>query len=127
MVGIAWILFICGKAYEWKNNSNEQSVKIMARVMVFFHKIHEMVLFYLLLSSLIEYKNLDLDTYMHRVSMIISFVVLAYYLIYQLKVFYDMVGYPKAKIHTESYVWYLKNYGYFVAYYRFEEYSVILS
>jgi hypothetical protein len=38
-----------------------------------------------------------------------------------------MAGYPQAKIHTESYVWYLKNYGYFVAYYRFEEYSVILS
>jgi hypothetical protein len=99
----------------------------MARVMVLFHKIHEMALFYLLLSSLIEYQNLDLNSYMHRISMIVSFVVLAYYLIYELKVFYDMAGYPKAIIHTESYVDYLKNYGYFVAYYRFEEYSVILS
>lgn len=72
----------------------------MSRVMVLFHKIHEMVLFYLLLSSLIEYRNLDINTYMHRISMIASFVVLAYYLVYELKVFYDMVGYPKAKIHT---------------------------
>jgi hypothetical protein len=82
LIVVAWILFVCAKAYEWKNNSNEQSVKVLARVMAFFHKIHEMVLFYLLLSSLVEYKNLDLNTYMHRVSMIVSFAVLAYYLIY---------------------------------------------
>ena len=38
-----------------------------------------------------------------------------------------MIGYPAVKINTKKYVEYVKNYGYFIAYYRFEEYNVILS
>lgn len=79
-----------------------------------------MSLFYFLLSALIEYKNFDSSNQLHTVSMIISAIVLVYYLIYELKIFYDMINYPKATIGSKMYLYYVKKYAFFIAYYRFE-------
>lgn len=100
--------------------------KVNGRIMALFHKIHEMSLFYLLLSTVIGFKNYDSSIYLHKVSVAVSCIVLGYYLVYELKIFYDMIPYPQAKINTSEYLQFLRKYSFFIAYYRFEEYNVII-
>jgi hypothetical protein len=100
LLGSAWIIFVVGWIYEKKINAGKTVVKINTRIMAIFHKIHEISLFYLILGALIEFKNFDIENKLHRISMIVSAIVLLYFMIYELKIFYDMIDYPKAKLDT---------------------------
>ncbi len=72
-----------------------------------------------------EYQNFTASA-MHIVSLIFSFIFLFYFLGYELKIYYDMIEYPRIKIRTPAYEMFVKRYAYFLAYYRFEEYNVII-
>lgn len=115
---------VAGWIYEKKWSSGKTVIKINTRIMAIFHKIHEISLFYLVLGALIEFKNFDVNNKLHRISMVISAIVLVYFLIYELKIFYDMIDYPKAKLDTVLYKDFVKKYSFFIAYCRFEEYNV---
>lgn len=120
MIALSWILCLIVLVYKKKCQPKAVTLwKLKARVMAFFHKVHEISFFYLVLSGLIEYKNLDTSNYLHTFSMVVASVFLFYYLTYELKVFYDFIDYPRAKIGTREYQTFVQNYGIYIAYYRF--------
>lgn len=58
--------------------------------------------------------------------MAVASFFLCYYLVYELKIFYDLIDYPRVKVGTREYHKFVQNYGIYLAYYRFEEYNVII-
>lgn len=120
MIGLSWLLCLVVLVYKKKCKPKASTLwKFKARVMAFFHKVHEVSFFYLVLSGLIEYRNLDTSNYLHTLSMVFASFFLFYYLVYELKVFYDLINYPNAKIGTREYQKFVQNYGIYLAYYRF--------
>lgn len=125
MIGVSWLLVLLVWVYKKKCQPKSITLfKIKARVMAFFHKVHEVSFFYLILAGLMEYRNFDTNNSLHYISIIVASIFLLYYLVYELKIFYDLLSYPRVKIGTREYHQFVQNYGIFLAYYRFEEYNV---
>ena len=53
LIGIVWALLCSGWIYEKVKGKNDKTSKYITRIMAVFHKVHEISLFYLLLSALI--------------------------------------------------------------------------
>ncbi len=83
MIVLAWVFYLIGRIYErYCTPKSITLCKLKARIMAFFHKIHEISFFYLVLSALIEYKNLDTSNYLHTMSIVVASIFLVYYLVY---------------------------------------------
>jgi len=83
LIGLSWLLCLVVLVYKKKCKPKASTLwKFKARVMTFFHKVHEVSFFYLVLSGLIEYRNLDTSNYLHTLSMVFASFFLFYYLVY---------------------------------------------
>ena len=117
LIVLCWILLLIGR-YCIKHKIKK--AKILGKFFSFAHKIHEISIFYITISTLLEWIYFDAGSFERWLSLGICICCNVYFLMYQLYIYYDMINYPKAKIGNVSYDEYVLKYGSILKNIRFE-------
>jgi len=89
------------------------------------HKTHEIAILYIMLSTIMEWLYFS-SSAERWLSLIICILVNAYFLMYELYIYYDLMKYPAAVIGNEKYDYYAIRYGCYLKNIRYEEYDVTI-
>lgn len=87
-------------------------------------KVHEITIFYISLSTLLEWIYFDAASVQRWISFGLCLLFNVYFLCYELYIYYDMINYPAAVIGNEKYEYYSQRYGSLLKNIRFQEYDV---
>ena len=91
------------------------------------HRIHEVTLFYIWTSALLEWLTFNQHSQYKEVSLALSIVGALYFLIYEIYVFYRLIPYPFAEVASKKYAYYVEKYSFFLRDLRFEEYRSLVA
>lgn len=89
-----------------------------------FHKVHEVSIMYIMLSTILQWFYFDTNSLERWLSLAFCIIVNVYFLIYELYIYYDMIKYPVAQIGNQKYEFYAIRYGSYLKNIRYEEYDV---
>jgi hypothetical protein len=92
---LCWILLAIAH-YCIKHKTTQK--KIIGIFYSFTLKVHEITIFYISISTLLEWIYFDAASFQRWLSMGFCILFNVYFLIYELYVYYDMINYPAAAI-----------------------------
>lgn len=98
--------------------------KVQMAFYSFTLKVHEISIFYISLSTLLEWIYFDAASLQRWISFGLCMLFNFYFLCYELYIYYDMINYPAAAIGNEKYEYYSLKYGSLLKNIRFQEYDV---
>lgn len=116
-----WILLAI--AHFCITNKKKQS-KILGYFYSFTLKVHEITVFYISISTLLEWIYFDAASFQRWMSFGCCIFFNIYFLAYQLYIYYDMINYPLAVVGNKHYDYYSVKYGSLLKNIRFAEYDV---
>jgi hypothetical protein len=122
LIVLCWVLVFLGKCCI---NHKLKHKNILGSFYSLTHKIHEISIFYITLATILEWLYFDLGSVERWVSFGLCIGFNTYFFIYQLYIYYDMIGYPLAHIGNEKYEYYCLKYGSILKNIRYEEFNVI--
>ena len=96
----------------------------MGKFYTFVHKVHEISILYISLTTLLEWIYFDANSVERWVSFGLCLLMNLYFLVYELYIYYDMIKYPVATIGSDKYEYYAIRYGSLLKNIRYEEYDV---
>jgi hypothetical protein len=70
----------------------------MGKFFTFVHKVHEISIMYIMLSTIMEWLYFNGNSIERWLSLGFCILVNVYFLIYELYIYYDMIKYPVAMI-----------------------------
>lgn len=74
-------------------------------------KVHEVTIFYISLTTLLEWIYFDAASTERWISLGLCILFNVYFLFYELYIYYDMINYPTAHIGNKFYDYYVVKYG----------------
>lgn len=125
VIALAWIGLAITKKCVYKKDPYHKNI---GRAYTVLHKIHEVSILYLMITTVLQWLYFEGDTeysFLEWTSLLLSLVMLVYFLCYELYIYYDLFQYPEAAIGTRSYLEYCTKYGIFLSKIRFEEYPLM--
>ena len=123
LMGLSWILLLVGFCLNKKKPLLFK--KHMGKFYTFIHKVHEISILYIMLSTVLEWLYFDSSSTQRWISLGFCLVFNLYFLAYELYCYYDMIKYPTASIGNDKYDYYVLRYGAFLKNIRFVEYDVL--
>lgn len=96
MIVLCWVLVLIG--YCVNKHKPLLFKKHMGKFYSFLHKVHEICILYLMITTLLEWIYFDSSSVERWLSLSFSILFNLYFLAYELYIYYDMIKYPSAVI-----------------------------
>lgn len=101
LLAISWIAIIIIFCLRKKNPHFFR--KHAGKLYSFIHKVHEISIMYILLTTILEWMYFDSNYYERWLSLGLGVIANVYFLVYELYIYYDMLKYPIAQIGNPKY------------------------
>ena len=96
MIVLCWVLLLIGYCLNKKKPLLFK--KHMGKFFTFVHKVHEISILYISITTLLEWIYFDASSLERWLSFGFCLLMNIYFLIYELYIYYDMIKYPAAVI-----------------------------
>ncbi|CAM6005590.1 unnamed protein product [Sphagnum balticum] len=119
LLAVCWVVLLLAQVIEKRLHW-----KVVRNAYVFFHRGHEVVIFYISMAMILEWSYFDSSSSERIISLVVCVIFNLYFLGYELFMYYEMIRYPLYIIGSEGYRNCVVKYGCFLRNVRYEDYDV---